>query len=106
MRQFRLSQEAEADLDAIWLHIAQAASNIDIATRVIENLTARFWLLAQYPFIGRSRPDLRTDLRSFPAEDYIIIYRTVPDDVVLILHVLHAAFRREFMRFMRAAKPT
>lgn len=91
MGQFRLSPEAEADLDAIWLYIAPAASNIDIATLVIETITARFWLLAQFPYLGRSREDLRPGLRSFSADEYLVVYAIGADDVVFILHVLHGS---------------
>ena len=51
-----------------------------------------FWLLARYPYLGRAPgQDLRTGLRSFPAEGHTIIYRIVEDDVVLILHVVHGS---------------
>jgi toxin ParE1/3/4 len=91
MSQFRLSPEAEAELDDIWLHIARESGSIDTASRFIESLTERFWLLAKYPYIGRARDDLRSGLRSFPAGDYIIIHRLEADDVVLILHVVHGS---------------
>lgn len=38
----RLSPEAEADLDSIWLHIARESGSIDIATRLVERITERF----------------------------------------------------------------
>jgi plasmid stabilization system protein ParE len=51
-----------------------------------------FWLLARYPLIGRRRDDdLRLGLRSFPADDYVIIHRILEDDLVLILHVVHSS---------------
>jgi toxin ParE1/3/4 len=90
MSEFRLSPEAEAELDDIWVRIAHESS-IDVATRVVEGITDRFWLLARYPHVGRQRDeDLRPGLRSFPADDYVIIYR-IEEDVVLILHVVHGS---------------
>jgi len=57
-------------------HIATKSGSVEIADRVIENITERFWLLARNPHIGRLRDDdLRPGLRSFPADDYIIFYR-------------------------------
>jgi plasmid stabilization system protein ParE len=53
MGEFRLSPEAEAELDGIWIYIARESGNIDIATRVVEGITGGFWLLARYPYIGR-----------------------------------------------------
>jgi plasmid stabilization system protein ParE len=82
----------EAELDAIWLRIAQESGSVDIANRVIDNITERFWLLAQHPFIGRRRDeDWRPGLRSFPAEEYVIVHRVVQNHIVLILHVVHGS---------------
>jgi plasmid stabilization system protein ParE len=67
--EFRLAPEAEAELDDIWLHSARESGSIDIATRVLEGITERLWLLEKYPYPGRARDeDLRPGLRSFPAE--------------------------------------
>ena len=64
----------------------------DIAAHVLEAITGRFWLLARYPFMGRRRDDdLRSGLRSFPADDYLIIHRIEENDVVLILRVVHGS---------------
>jgi toxin ParE1/3/4 len=92
MSEFRLSPEAEAELDGIWIYIARESGSTDTATRVVENITERFWLLARYPYMGRRRDDdLRPGLRSLAADDYIIIHRIAEDDVVLILHVVHGS---------------
>ncbi|HVY94843.1 MAG TPA: type II toxin-antitoxin system RelE/ParE family toxin [Bryobacteraceae bacterium] len=64
MSDFRLSPEAEADLDNIWLYIVRDSGNIEIATEVVERIFARFGLLASQPHIGRRRDDLRAGLRS------------------------------------------
>jgi toxin ParE1/3/4 len=100
MSEFRLSPEAGAELDGIWIHMARASGSIDIATRVVESITERFWLLARYPYMGRRRDDLRPGLRSFTAGDYVIVHRVVEDDVVLILHVVHGS--RDICRALRS----
>ncbi|MGA2713435.1 MAG: type II toxin-antitoxin system RelE/ParE family toxin [Bryobacteraceae bacterium] len=90
MGEFRLSPEAEAELDGIWIHIARESGSLDVATRVVESIVERFWLLARNPYIGRRRDeDLHPGLRSFTVGDYVIIHRIVEDDAVLILHVVH-----------------
>jgi plasmid stabilization system protein ParE len=90
MGEFRLSPEAEAELDGIWIGVARGSGSVDIATRVVEGITERFWLLARFPYMGRRRDeDLRPGLRSFPADDYVIIHRIAEGGVVLILHVVH-----------------
>jgi plasmid stabilization system protein ParE len=92
MSEFRVSPEAEAELDGIWIHIARESGSMDIATRVVESITERFWLLARYPYMGRRRDDdLRPGLRSLADDDYVIIHSIVEDGVVLILHVLHGS---------------
>jgi plasmid stabilization system protein ParE len=57
---YRLAPEAEADLDGIWIYVAQASGNIDIANRLIDTITDRLWLLGKRHHLGRSRDrDLR-----------------------------------------------
>lgn len=87
----RVAPQAEAELDEIWYYIAKESGSFEIADRVVDSLTERFFLLARYPHIGRRRDeDLRPGLRSFPAGEYVIIYR-VEDDDVLILRVIRAS---------------
>ena len=66
MGEFRVSPEAEADLDGIWLYVASESGSIDVASRVVDE-------------------DLRPGLRTFVAGDYVIVHRLEDDDVVLIL---------------------
>ena len=87
----RLSAEAESQLDAIWLHVANESGALESADRIINTITDRFWLLARYPHIGRRRDDLRSGLRSFAAGDYVILYRIDNEDDVLILYVMHGS---------------
>jgi plasmid stabilization system protein ParE len=63
----RVAPEAEVELDNIWYYVAKASGSIEVADRVIDTITERFYLLACYPHIGRHREeDLRPGLRSFP----------------------------------------
>lgn len=72
------------------LHRKESRS-IEIADRVVDSITDRFFLLATYPHIGRPRDeDLRPGLRSFPVGEYVIIYRVEENDV-LILHVIRGS---------------
>ena len=88
---FHLAPEAQADLDDIWLYLTRESGSIDVANRVIDSITERFFLLAQHPQIGRRRDhDLRPNLRSFPVGEYVIIYRSDGEDV-FILHVMRGS---------------
>ena len=71
------------------------SGSIEIADRLIDSITDRFYLLASHPYVGRLREDLRPGLRSFPVGQYIVIYRIDQTDV-LILHVLHS--HRDILR--------
>jgi len=51
----RVAQRAEADLDDIWLYAAKESSSIEIANRLIDTITDRFFTLARFPYMGRSR---------------------------------------------------
>jgi toxin ParE1/3/4 len=95
----RLSPAAEAELDDIWYYIAKESQSIEIADRLVDSITDRFFLLATHPHLGRRRgDDLRPGLRSFSVGDYVIIYRVENDDV-LILHVMHG--RRDIEALFR-----
>jgi toxin ParE1/3/4 len=88
---FRLVPEAEAELDDVWLYTARESASIEIANRLIDAITQRFWLLGQYPHIDRRRDhDLRPGLRSFPLGEYVIFYRIEGGDA-LILHVIRGS---------------
>ncbi|MDR3678025.1 MAG: type II toxin-antitoxin system RelE/ParE family toxin [Acidobacteriota bacterium] len=75
----------------MWYYIARESQSVEIADRVVDSVTNRFFLLATHPHVGRRRDeDLRPGLRSFPVGEYVIIYRVEGEDV-LILRVPAAA---------------
>jgi len=84
----RLAPEAERDLDDIAYYVARETRRFDIAERLIESITRRFYLLASHPRIGRARDDLLAGARSFPVGNYVIVY-DVDDEDVRILRVVH-----------------
>ena len=97
----RVAPEAEAELDNIWYYVAKESGSFQIADRLIDSITERFYLLACHPHIGRRRDeDLRPGLRSFPAGEYVIIYRVEEQDV-LILYVFRGS--RDVVSLLRHA---
>ena len=84
----RLAPQARAELSSIWNFIAKESGNVAAADDVIDALTERFYLLSQYPRMGRPHDDLRPGLRSFAVGQYVIVY-TIEDEDVQILHVFH-----------------
>jgi len=79
---------AEQDLIEIYAHIS--GDNPTAAEKLVRSINGKCESLARNPMIGRARPELREDLRSFPYGAYLILYRPI-DDGVEIVRVVHAA---------------
>ncbi len=85
----RLAPRAETDLDDIWYYVAKESCSIEIANRLIDTLTDRFFMLAGFPYVGRARDDdFGPGCRSVAVGEYVIVY-CVEDLEVLILRVVH-----------------
>jgi len=85
----RVAPRAETDLDDIWLYVAKESGSIEIANRLIDTLTNRFFMLAGFPYVGRSRDDdFGPGCRSVAVGEYVIVY-CVENQDVLILRVVH-----------------
>lgn len=84
----RLSAPAEGDLAKIWTYVVKESDSLEIADRLIDSIAQTIGLIGRNPHVGRSRPELRPNLRSFPVGSYVIFYRTSEGEV-LILRVLH-----------------
>jgi toxin ParE1/3/4 len=80
--------EAEQDLIDIYLHISR--DNPPAAEKLVRAINAKCERLARSPMIGRARPELRPDLRSFPYGSYLILYRVISDRVEIV-RIVHAA---------------
>jgi toxin ParE1/3/4 len=85
----RVAAEVEAELDEIWSYVATESGDTEVADRLINSITDRFFMLSKHPELGRRRDhDLRPGLRSLTVGQYVILHRIEGRDV-LILHVLH-----------------
>ena len=78
----QLAPEAEADLEELWHYVA-SDSSIEVADRLVDSLTTRFFLLGMYPRAGRRRDDLRSGMRAFAVGDYVVLYRVEGNDVLI-----------------------
>ncbi len=79
MNQYRISDEARADLDEIWFYISQ--HNPDAADKFIRAIISRFPKLGAMPHLGWKREELSPRLRSFPVGHYVIFYRAIENGV-------------------------
>ncbi len=73
---------AEEDLLDIWLYIAQ--DNLTAEDAWVEQLGDAAWRLAENPGMGRLRPELLPNIRSFPVGDYILFYQEFENGIELI----------------------
>jgi len=86
---FRVSADAERDLDEIYLYWAERAG-VKIADRLIDGIVDRFWLLGEHPDAGRSAEEIAAGVKCFPAGTYLVYYRKTRRGTD-ILHVFHGA---------------
>jgi toxin ParE1/3/4 len=98
---YRVSEDAERDLDEIFLYWAERVS-VEIADRVVERITERFWLLGEHPEAGRVADEIAKGVKCFPAGNYLIYYRKTRRGTD-ILHIFHGA-RRQRDAFSSARK--
>ncbi|HKQ46493.1 MAG TPA: type II toxin-antitoxin system RelE/ParE family toxin [Phycisphaerae bacterium] len=79
---------ANSDLLEIWLYIAQ--DSVDAADRLVESIDEKSSILATQSMMGRARPDLGENIRSFAVGDYLVFYLPL-DDGIELLRVFHGA---------------
>jgi toxin ParE1/3/4 len=82
MPDIRRTAQAEEDLIELWQYIAQ--DNHGAADRLLEEIEDRCSLFATNPQLGRARPDIAADCRSFPVGRYLILYRLIPDGIEVV----------------------
>lgn len=89
MNKARLSAIARADLDEIWLYVAER-DGPEAADALIDRLAKTFPLLASFPSMGTLRQDVFPDARVFPVGPYLVFFRKRRRHVE-ISRVLHGA---------------
>jgi toxin ParE1/3/4 len=89
MKRFRVSDQAKRDLDDVFLYWANRAGP-QVANRLIDGIVERFWILGQYPGLGRPCDDIARGVKCFPAGKYLIYYRKIRSGVE-IAHIFHGA---------------
>jgi toxin ParE1/3/4 len=87
--QFRLTEPAIQDIEQIADYIArqsglnQADSEalLRSADRFLNKLDAKFVKIAHFPNLGQQRDEILSGLRSFPMDNYLILYMVNGQDV-------------------------
>jgi toxin ParE1/3/4 len=98
---YRIAEDAERDLDEIFVYWANRAS-LETADRVVDRITERFWLLGEHPDAGKPAGDIAAGVKCFPAGKYLIYYRKWRGGTD-ILHIFHGA-RNQRSAFKTARK--
>ena len=89
MATYHVSNEAIADLDAIWDYLAGEGSTQ--ADKLLDGVFETCGHLADNPHIGRNRPELKEGLRSFPVKPYLIFYTVEDPQKITIRRVIHGS---------------
>jgi toxin ParE1/3/4 len=79
---------AEEDLGEIWFYFAQ--EDPIRADNVIEKLIADIERAAEFPAMGRERPEYGAGIRSFPFGVYMVFYRRT-ESGISVSRILHAS---------------
>lgn len=84
---YYLSEQADADLETIFEYTVQEFS-VDQAITYLTELDDLFNALCINPEMGKSRPEIKSGLRSIPKGQHVVFYRIL-DDHIRIIRVLH-----------------
>ena len=85
---FQLRPQAEADIEAIVLYIAEDSPQA--ARRWTETIYTCCQRLGEMPEMGVARSDIREGLRTFPVGNYLVLYRQVENGAEIV-RVVHGA---------------
>ena len=88
MSGYLLTPRAQADLDEIWLYVAQ--NRQEAADRLIDRIVGHFALLSANPGIGQQCSHLAKDLRRSTIGNYAVLYRPRPSRLEII-RIIHGA---------------
>ena len=88
MRGIRIARRAEADLANASEYLDGETGNPEFGNRLVLDLERVMYLIAENPWMGRARSDLRKGLRGFPHGSHTIFWR-LHDEYIEIVRVLH-----------------
>ncbi len=93
---YRLSQEADRDLENIFDYTAHEFG-INQAVFYVSGFEEVFMSLSANPGLGRKRDEIKNGLRSFVKESHIIFYRVLKNHI-RIVRILHGS--RDVIKFI------
>ena len=85
MRQLIFLDSARADIAQIYAYIEEKSGSSETAERFTRELNMQCRRLATLPVtLGRARPELRADIRSFVFKNYLIFFRYTNEAVEIV----------------------
>ena len=98
----RILRTKTCDADLLEIASYISSDNPAAADALIGTCHEKFLMLADFPSLGRQRPELGQRIRSQPVGNYVIFYRPI-EDGILVLRVLHGS--RNLRRIFRRRHP-
>ncbi|MHB1101209.1 MAG: type II toxin-antitoxin system RelE/ParE family toxin [Devosia sp.] len=104
MHRTRYLRSAERDFRELFVYIATESGDRAIARSVATRLRKQCTKLASLAgTLGRARPEIGADIRSFPYKGCVIFFRYT-DDVLVVVDVLNA--RRDIVAYFDDDAPS
>ena len=88
----RYTKASRKDVEEIFEYVAPRSDD-SVADHLLEAITATCEFLADYPNLGRHRPELDdngVEIRSIAERGYLILY-TYREDQIYIVRIMHGA---------------
>lgn len=83
MKRVIFTHAARQDLLDIWLYIA-ANNSEAVGDRIYDQIADSCRRLAEYPELGRSRPEIAEDARSLLVERWLVLYQIMGTNVQVV----------------------
>jgi plasmid stabilization system protein ParE len=80
---------ARTDLLEAWLFVAE--ENLAAADRMVDTIEHEIDLLAHQPLMGKERPELHSQLRSWPTSTPHIVFYIPESNGITVIRLLHHA---------------
>ena len=80
---YSLRQQAEADLESIWLYSYQEWG-VEQADQYLRSLLSRFSWLSENPRLGKQRADVKPGYYCFPEGMHLIFYKMTKNGIDII----------------------
>ena len=88
MNKYRLTNQAEKDLEEIWSYTYQKWS-VDQADRYYNLIIDEIEFIASNPLTGKPVDYIKEGYRSSKIKSHLIFYRKQEDEKILVVRILH-----------------